>query len=615
MDQFILDNGDRYRALVRAFKPAPATSGNDPSDSIQASPDFTVCARIRPMLEDETSLGLSEGIFIRDHAQTVDVHQLKKAPIVPWAWAGGVGTLFSYGQTGSGKTFTVSALERHVAETLMDGSSLEGSRKIFICIIELAGQKAFDLLNARKPISILEDSFGTTQLAGAAEHHITDVAVFFHHIDAAALLRRTEATKKNDESSRSHAICRIRIENPSAPEADDGLLYLVDLAGSEAARDKDLHDAGRMKEAREINTSLSVLKDCIRGRALHDADSLAPGGGGKSSVKKPYIPFRQSTLTKTLKHVFDPASTRQCKTITIACVNPCVLDVGPTRNTLRYAELLRVSVPRPKAVEHDPAAPSTWNNEQMRAWIDSSSGTPPISSALLAPTESGRQLLHLSATSFVYRCLKTEGVSAEQANAFQAKFWRLHFDSLHRSGKAGVGAGAVSSPSSHTITNSSRSAEEPSSSMPDLSRQEKLDSSVDPEPGADAIPFKQRIRPGMVVSWSSSKSVVAAWGDGGFYSSVAAAAGIGMAKNYALILCPASAVGERVRDVRGVKVNGKEKEEGDGERYLCAMILPAIMPGAYSISMWRHVVVGVEQMEEEALLEFDNATRYYFLTV
>jgi len=223
-----------------------------------------------------------------------------------------------------------------------------------------------DLLNSRKQISILEDSLGTTQMAGALEHQVTDKDALLGYIEAAASLRRTAPTLKNDSSSRSHAICRLRFEDPDRPSADDdGLLYLIDLAGSEAARDKTEHDATRMKEAREINTSLSVLKDCIRGRALADADSFA----GKPTKKPAYIPFRQSTLTKTLKHVFDPTSARRCKTVVVACVNPCLADIGASRNTLRYAELLRAVVPKTKPAEYNPAVPATWNNEQLCAWI------------------------------------------------------------------------------------------------------------------------------------------------------------------------------------------------------------------------------------------------------
>jgi kinesin family protein 2/24 len=204
-------------------------------------------------------------------------------------------------------------------------------------------------------------------MAGALEHQVTDKSSLLELIKAAASLRHTAPTLKNDTSSRSHAICRIRIENPLIPSAEDGLLYLIDLAGSEAARDKTDHDATRMKESREINTSLSVLKDCIRGRALADADVLGPSTNKRQGA---YVPFRQSTLTKTLKHVFDPASNRSCRTVVVACVNPCAADVGASRNTLRYAEMLRVVVPKKKGVTYDPNVPATWNNEQLRSWIE-----------------------------------------------------------------------------------------------------------------------------------------------------------------------------------------------------------------------------------------------------
>lgn len=213
-------------------------------------------------------------------------------------------------------------------------------------------------------MSILEDSFGVTQIAGAADHEVSTADELLACIESAASYRRTEATIKNDTSSRSHAICRIRIQNPNAPADEDGMLYMVDLAGSEAARDRVNHDAERMREARQINTSLSVLKDCIRGRA--EADMAAATG----SKKKPYVPFRQSSLTKVLKHVFDPAGTRSCRTIIIACVNPSLLDIVASRNTLRYAEMLRVLMPKASTIRYDPKSPMTWTNEQLRKWIE-----------------------------------------------------------------------------------------------------------------------------------------------------------------------------------------------------------------------------------------------------
>jgi hypothetical protein len=57
-------------------------------------------------------------------------------------------------------------------------------------------------------------------------------------------------------------------------------------------------------------SSLSVLKDCICGKA--EADALASSG---SRAKKPHILVRGSALTRLLKHVFDSTSTRSCKTV------------------------------------------------------------------------------------------------------------------------------------------------------------------------------------------------------------------------------------------------------------------------------------------------------------
>lgn len=118
-----------------------------------------------------------------------------------------------------------------------------------------------------------------------------------------------------------------------------------------------------MRETRDINMSLTVLKDCIRGEAMSDA--LKRAGGPGSKQKKPHIPLRQSALTKVLKHVFDPVGDRACKTVVIACINPSLADVGTSKNTLRYAEMLRVVLPKTDEARYDTLAPSTWRMAQV----------------------------------------------------------------------------------------------------------------------------------------------------------------------------------------------------------------------------------------------------------
>ncbi|KAF2498591.1 P-loop containing nucleoside triphosphate hydrolase protein [Lophium mytilinum] len=451
MEQFYLKNISKYHSLVDALDPCPKPR----ISKGMPGPNMVVSARIRPLSENER---LPSATFPRSSQKNVvDVHDLcnhpRGAPIlrsndyqvdrlfhpkstteeiyedlvadlVPFAWNGGIGTLFAYGQTGSGKTFTVNRLEELVADTLMNGN-LEGEREIYMTIIDLAGNAAFDLLSDRKPISLLEDSLGITQMVGAVEHPVLDMEDMRALIERATSFRRTAPTLKNPASSRSHAICRIRIWNRA--DGSDGLLYLIDLAGSEGARDVAAHGADRMREARQINISLSVLKDCIRGKA--EADTATSLKGEKLGQKLPHVPFRQSALTRVLKHVFDPAGARACRTVVIACVNPSLADVGPTKNTLRFAEMLRVPGPATNETSADRKSAIQWTNTQLREWIRANCGTPAILDSVVAPRESGAQLFNLSGAEIEYRCRKCPGVRLEQAKAFRSMLWQMYISS------------------------------------------------------------------------------------------------------------------------------------------------------------------------------------------
>ncbi|OKL58682.1 hypothetical protein UA08_06026 [Talaromyces atroroseus] len=616
MEQFLLDSVPRYQSLVRAFKPPQS---NKPTDTTNSS-NITVATRIRPMLDDEISSGQVAGVFARKGGSgSVDIHELRKKvrgppilnsfsftvdkvfgpdqttemiyedivqPLVPWVCQGNVGTLFAYGQTGSGKTFTVSGLERLIATSLFD-SHLEEKPEVHVCIFELAGNSAHDLLNARQSFSILEDSFGDTQLVGVQDIHVNSASELLQLIERASSFRHTASTEKNDGSSRSHAICRIRVKNPSPDSLDDGILYLVDLAGSEIARDVAAHTANRMKETREINISLSVLKDCIRERAALDAvvatEKSSSSSSSSSSSKRPYIPFRRSALTKVLKHLFDPADdSLSAKTVVLGCINPSFLDVAASKNTLRYAEMLRVVTPKRKQVEFDPNIPTTWTNKDIKNYIEAESGVPKISPAVLAPHESGLQLLRLPVAEFIHRCLQTDGVTDGQAKAFHSKLWDLHIRSQH----------------STTTTDSSKDSRKSQELWPD-----KFRSSRDVHPGAHLVPFKERIRPGMVVRWNPPADFALQ-----FQSK----------HNLAVILCPQQAVGEGVRDFFGHEV-GKNKEgqedSANFQRYLCAIVLPGALADTYEVSLWRQVVIDADEMETEVLLQYDTSTRYYHTTI
>ncbi|RDW85695.1 hypothetical protein BP5796_04020 [Coleophoma crateriformis] len=555
--QFFLDS-------IAAFK-APAPKNLKSAKEHHSSEDIRIGARVRPLLEGEEENGAIASVVAHSDAGSIDVHELRQKsgsfhldkvygpaedsevlyqdlfkPLVKWAWDGGVSTLFAYGQTGSGKTYSVNDMERLAATELMSGV-LGGKRDVYICVFELIGNASYDLLNDHRSISVLEDSFGETQLVGAVEQQPTSAEELLALIEKSMAFRKTAPTVKNDTSSRSHAICRIRIVNKEFPDLPDGVLYVVDLAGSEMAGDIKDHSNDRMKETRDINVSLSILKDCIRGRALVD------GMGSKKN--KAHIPFRSSVLTKVLKNVFDVKSERTSKTAVLACVKPNLRDISATKNTLRYAELLRVDVPTPKLAIFDGNSPRTWNNEKLREWIEKNSGSPSISSSDLAPIETGMQLLRLPKAEFISRCQKTPGITAEHARTFYDKLWKIHIDSRATASRNTDGE---SQATSGTAT-----------------------------PAIPTTPFKERLRPGMFVrlDWSH----------------------LGEEHNIAMIMCPEFAFENPPA--------GQEKKE---KSYLCARISPAILHDAYNLNIEPLLTVPLSRMASEVFMEFDSATRYYY---
>ncbi|KID82806.1 kinesin motor domain containing protein [Metarhizium guizhouense ARSEF 977] len=608
MEKFYLENADFYRALLKSLNktsPEPRTPQQLAFET--TSPDVVVCARIRPLLEEDVAAGFPCAVFPRvARPGIIDIHDLYNHPrgrpilkadtgeiydslvadLVAFASNGGVGTLFAYGQTGSGKTFTISQLEKLVAMSLMEGNDTS-QRQVHMTIIDLAGNSAHDLLNSREPISILEDSFGATQLAGAVEHQVRCRDDMMELIERAASFRRTAPTLKNDSSSRSHGICRIRITNPAAGPDSAGLLYLIDLAGSEAARDVATHGADRMRETREINMSLSVLKDCIRNKA--ELDALASAGRGrKSKQRKPRVPFRQSALTKVLKHVFEPSVDRACKMVVIACINPSIADVGPSKNTLRYAEMLRVMVPTTSAkVNHNHMDPMTWTDEQLKEWIIDKSGTCSVGPAGVPWAESLAQLVRLPKAEFENRCSTMMGVNSEQVKSIRSKFWQMHLDSQH--GSPGTSPGDPTG-----LDGANLRGQRPTSRI--LTRELN---------NPTTVPLRKRLRPGMIVSWNRSPS-----SDAG--------ASISDGSGMAVILCPVQnldGAASAANPTQSVETGTEARNSHGRGRYLCGQLTPGQVPESYELSLWNQIVIDVDVMDKEVIMEYDAQTRYYYVSV
>ncbi|KAJ3092820.1 hypothetical protein HK100_006836 [Physocladia obscura] len=450
------------------MKESPETSPQEVEANVEDDDrDVVICVRARPVLPAELERGIFPAILTTDGGVTTEakvyVHSLEyklnglpkvttkdfgvdyafdetasndqvynktAKKLIPIALGGGVGSLFASGQTGSGKTHTMTAIENLIARDLFqsaqeyrqnqngipaDQVSDSADFEFRVCFFEILGNKCYDLLEYPNEVTIMEDVLGQIQVNGVHEEQVHNPDQLMKIIARGAEHRKTAATYKNDTSSRSHAVCRIRIKNLRQLEAEEGLLYLLDLAGSESAADSKHHDKERAKEKLDINKSLATLKDCIRNRAL-----------AVLSTKHVHVPYRNSRLTLLLKTAFELSSTRACRTVVIATLNPSVLDTGHSLNTLRYISPLKVEIPV-TSESTSPEDPTSWSNTKLKEWVNEHSEV--INAEILCPTESGKQLLKLPESTFIDRCVKCgPTVTPKIAKAFYNKFWRLVVD-------------------------------------------------------------------------------------------------------------------------------------------------------------------------------------------
>jgi len=150
--------------------------------------------------------------------------------------------------------------------------------------------------------------------------------------------RSVGSTKMNKDSSRSHSIFQIIIENSLVDEQGEthyrmGKLNLVDLAGSEK-HSKTETTGKHLIEGIKINLSLTILGNVI--------SKLVSG-------KSIHIPYRESLLTKLLCDSLGGNT----KTVMIANVGPADMNADETINTLRYADSAKKIKNKP-VINEDP---------------------------------------------------------------------------------------------------------------------------------------------------------------------------------------------------------------------------------------------------------------------
>ncbi|XP_022714583.1 kinesin-like protein KIN-4A isoform X1 [Durio zibethinus] len=305
-------------------------------------------------------------------------------PLVDGLFQGYNATVLAYGQTGSGKTYTMGTGFKDGCQTgiipqVMNAlfSKIESLKhqiefQLHVSFIEILKEEVRDLLDptslnksdtasmnvgkvnipGKPPIQIRESSNGVITLAGSTEVSVITLKEMAACLEQGSLSRATGSTNMNNQSSRSHAIFTITLEQMRKlnPISGDGSpndilneeylcakLHLVDLAGSERAK-RTGSDGMRFKEGVHINKGLLALGNVIS--ALGDEKKRKEGV---------HVPYRDSKLTRLLQDSLGGNS----RTVMIACISPADINAEETLNTLKYANRAR-NIQNKPVVNRDP---------------------------------------------------------------------------------------------------------------------------------------------------------------------------------------------------------------------------------------------------------------------
>ncbi|CAG9854445.1 unnamed protein product [Phyllotreta striolata] len=257
-------------------------------------------------------------------------------PLIESVLEGYNATIFVYGQTGCGKSFTmegaksdgpqkgvISRTFEHIFEAI---SVTTGVKYLaLVSYLEIYNEQIRDLLLPNEKsishLALKETPNEGVTVPGLSVLPVHNAQECEHLLNVGSKNRMIGATLMNQNSSRSHSIFSISIEQISNVNNNEsirkGKLNLVDLAGSER-QTKTGATGERLKEATKINLSLSALGNVI--------SALVDG-------KAKHIPYRDSKLTRLLQDSLG-GNTR---TLMIACISPSSRDYIETLSTLRYA--------------------------------------------------------------------------------------------------------------------------------------------------------------------------------------------------------------------------------------------------------------------------------------
>ncbi|KAJ3032035.1 UNVERIFIED_CONTAM: hypothetical protein HDU68_008068 [Siphonaria sp. JEL0065] len=345
-----------------------------------------------------------DAVFAMETEQE-SVYGVAVEPLIRKCLDGYNGCIFAYGQTASGKTHTMQGPADRIAESLSDNATAlhpeigiisrvvhqlhehvrenrgkldEASGNcldfvIKVSYLEIYNEGLVDLLvdkNKQEELKIRMESGTTTgkdlYVQNLSERYISSLKDYFKVLTTGAKNRSVGETNMNAQSSRSHAILTITIDqylvqprkpaggseanlsrqgssSSLAPEISSledhspeqlqkigqgrkrSKIHLIDLAGSERA-DSTGATGDRLKEGAQINQSLSALGNVI--------SALTSPTKGSS---KQHIPYRDSKLT----YLLSDSLGGNALTLMITCCSPTAKNYSESLSTLRFAERVK----------------------------------------------------------------------------------------------------------------------------------------------------------------------------------------------------------------------------------------------------------------------------------
>lgn len=326
-------SGNNIKVVCR-FRPPNSIEQREGGENVVAFDDGWTTVKLR---STSNGTGPEKDGFTFDRVfpmgtEQAEVFNYGVKDIVKDVMDGYNGTVFAYGQTGSGKTFTM--MGANIDDDNLKGIIPRITEQIFQSIVESDAhleylvkvsymeiylEKIRDLLHPQNDnLQVHEEKSKGVYVKNLSDYYVSSAREVYEIMKAGGAARVVSSTNMNAESSRSHSIFLISINqrNTETGAQKTGNLYLVDLAGSEKVG-KTGASGQTLEEAKKINKSLSALGMVIN--ALTD-----------SKVK--YVPYRDSKLTRILQESLGGNS----RTTLIINCSPSSYNETETLSTLRF---------------------------------------------------------------------------------------------------------------------------------------------------------------------------------------------------------------------------------------------------------------------------------------